>query len=190
MTAAKLAELAMSVGAGVCITAVSQPVAREEIMDVLRVCGEILGGVGVRMALEYTAYGGLRTLSEVVELCAAIGWDRCGVLLDTWHFFRGADSWDMLRRLRGDQIALVHVDDAARPDTDDLVYQSRFRRLPPGEGTFPLREFAATLRELEYDGAISIEVLSSALRALPPRDGVRRLMTSMRASWPEDLPPG
>jgi sugar phosphate isomerase/epimerase len=183
LTAAEqLARTASMTGAKLCIAAFYGP-APNAVRD-LRGAAEILADAGVRLALEFTAYGDLRSLSRASELCEAVGWDRCGLLVDTWHFFRGGAPWPLLRALRGDRIALVHVNDGASPSGLDPVFEGRFRRLPVGAGTFAIDEFAAVLEAIGYDGPISVEVLSTELRQLPPAEGARQLLESLRDSWP------
>jgi sugar phosphate isomerase/epimerase len=180
--AERLAHAASVTGAKLCIAAFYGP-ARDAVRD-LRASAEVLADAGARLALEFTAYGELRSLARAHELCEAVGWDRCGVLVDTWHFFRGGAAWPLLRRLHGDQIALVHVNDGPPASGLDPVFEGRFRRLPIGAGTFAIDEFAATLDAIGYRGPISVEVLSTELRRLPPADGARQLLDSVRASWP------
>jgi sugar phosphate isomerase/epimerase len=179
-----LARLASATGAGVCIAALYTPTPAEALAD-LRTASAVLAAAGVRIALEFAPYGGLPTLSDAIDVCAAVGWNRCGLLVDTWHFFRSDEPWSLLRSLDADQIALVHINDAPAPERD-LVYESRFRRLPVGSGTFAIDEFAAALAATGYDGVLSTEVLSSALRRRPPADGARELLESLHRSWPVD----
>ena len=167
-----LAALATATGAPVCIAAISTRT--DSSLDDLRTGAAILAEAGVRVALEFLPYGGLRNLAEGIDVCSSVGWERCGLLVDSWHFFRGGEDWPLLRSLAAEQIALVHLNDAPAP-IGDLVYESRFRRLPPGQGTFALADFVETLDDLGYDGVISLEVLSAALRSRPPAEGAREL---------------
>jgi sugar phosphate isomerase/epimerase len=171
--AESLAALATATRADVCIAA-------PESIDDLRESVAILADAGVRTALEFVPYGGVRTLSEGIEICAAVG---CGLLLDSWHFFRGGEEWDVLRSLAPEQIALVHLNDAP-PPIGDLVEESRFRRMPPGEGIFPLADFLAVLEEIGYEGVVSLEVLSESLRSRPPAEGARELHDAMHSIRP------
>ena len=180
--AERLAALADATGASTCIAALYTPTP-DDALDDLRTGAAILADAGVRTALEFAAYGGLRTLAEAIGLCATVGWDRCGLLVDTWHFFRGGAPWELLRSLDRDRIALVHVNDAAEPEGDDIVYESRFRRRPLGAGTFPLAEFADVLDQIGYEGVVSVEVLSAALRRKPPAEGARALLDSLHGFW-------
>ena len=179
-----LAALASATGAGVCIAALSTATPDEAIPE-LRTGAAVLAEAGVRVALEFVPYGSVPTLAAAIAVCDAVGWERCGLLVDTWHFFNSGEPWSLLRSLDGDQIALVHVNDALLPTGDDLVLESRFRRAALGAGTFKLAEFAAALEELHYDGVVSIEVLSADLRRRPPAAGARELLNSIHAVWPQ-----
>jgi sugar phosphate isomerase/epimerase len=182
--AEELARLVATTGARVCLAAHFAPTSKEQAVRELRAAAEVLTDVGTRIALEFVAYGPLRTLAEASELCEAVGWERCALLVDTWHVFRGKQSLSLLRSLDSEQIAIVHVNDGAPHPAGDAVYEGRFGRLPAGAGAFPLAEFASALEATGYRGVISAEVLSSELRARPPEEGARRLMKSLRESWP------
>ena len=180
----RLARIATAVGAPLCIAAVPRPIPRDEAIRQLDAAAATLSQAGVRIALEFAAYGGLTRLADAVALCEAVGWERCGLLVDTWHFFRSGEPWSLLRSLDGDRVALVHVNDGARTGNGDPVAESRFQRLPPGAGEFPLDAFAAVLDEIGYGGALAVEVLSDDVRLLPPRIGARLLLASLTEAWP------
>jgi sugar phosphate isomerase/epimerase len=182
--AEELTHVAAVTGARICIAAVSSPTPREDVIRSLRLCANIVRESGGRLALEFTSYGGLTSLSDAIDLCDAVGWERCGVLVDSLHFFRTGESWSNLRALDGDQIALVHLDDAPAATRHDSMFESRFRRLPPGAGSLPLEEFRDAIATTGYDGVVSAEVLSAELRALSPEEGARALIGALRQVWP------
>ena len=64
------------------------------------------------------------------------------------------------------------------------MFESRFRRLPPGAGSLPLEEFRDAIATTGYDGVVSAEVLSAELRALSPEEGARALIGALRQVWP------
>jgi sugar phosphate isomerase/epimerase len=176
--AASLAELASATGARLCLVVFEErPTAGS--LAALDDCSAVLREAGVRLALEFVAYTGIQTLADAVDVCATVGWERCGVLLDSWHFFRGGAAWGALGALGGAQLALVHVSDGG-PSAGDPVHESRNERLPAGQGGFAMGELARTLADLGYAGVVSAEVLSRQLRALPPDAAARVLMTSLR----------
>ena len=111
----------------------------------------------------------------------------CGVLPDPWHFFRSGEPWQLLRSLDPDQIAIIHADDAPAVIGDDLVYESRHRRLPIGAGTFAIAEFVSAIDTLGYDGVISAEVLSPTLREQEPGEGAHADERAQRALADQQL---
>ena len=173
-----LAELAAATGAGVCIAAYDSSPTSVSLAALER-CSAVLADAGVRVALEFVAYTRAPTLADAIKVCDAVGWERCGVLLDSWHFFRGGAPWDVLRSTAGDRLALVHVNDGADVGADP-VFDSRNRRLPAGRGTFPLPALATELADLGYAGVVSAEVLSEELRRLPLDAAALELMASLR----------
>ena len=183
-----LAALAADTGARVCVTVLTAPSSPEVVRE-LAACAEVLSEVGVRLALEPAPYAPLGTLDEATALCDAVGWERCGLLVDTWHFFRGGRPWELLRSLDAEQISLVHVNDAPPTSTDSLLFESRFRRETLGAGAFPIGEFKAAIDGLGYTGTISAEILSTRLRRLRPTDAAHEIMRSLQQHWPVTAPP-
>jgi sugar phosphate isomerase/epimerase len=178
-----LARVASATAAPTCIAAFFTPVPHAQAVAELKQSSEIIADAGARLALEFASYGGLTRLADAVAICEAVGWDRCGLLVDTWHFFRTDSPWPVLRSLDGEQIALVHVNDGGAPASADAVYEGRFRRLPMGAGSFPLTEFASALDDIGYRGTLSTEVLSDDIRGAPPAAGARLLLTALRECW-------
>jgi len=176
----RLAHTAVALGARLCVAALYRDAPHDEVVRDLRVAAAILAPDGVRIAFEFTAYGTVRSLAEAAAICEDVGWDRCGLLLDAWHVFRGGESLDDVAALDSGRIALVHLDDGAPTAHPDPVFDGRFRRLPPGAGSFDLAGFADALAAAGYRGPLSLEVLSEELRQLPPAEGARRLRASMR----------
>ena len=175
-----LARLASATGADTCIAAHYAPTSFEAAARELTASAEILAAAGATLALEFVVYGPLRSLDDATDLCEAVGWDRCRLLVDTWHVFRGGEPLSRLRSLGGEQIGLVHLNDGAATPHDDAVLEGRFGRLLPGCGAFPLSEFAAAVEATGYRGPVGVEVLSEELRRLPPDEGARELMRSLR----------
>ena len=183
----ELGRLAAATGAHTCVTALYAP-ATPAVLTELSACADALQRAGARLAIEFAPYGSLRTLADTVSVCEHVGWERCGVLLDIWHFVHSGQPWDVLCALRADQLAFVHLADAPETGSGDLQHDSRFRRVPPGTASFPTARLLGTLEDLGYNGVVSVEVLSAELRAQAPEIGARRLFEAVRAAWPAARP--
>ena len=178
------AEIASLTGAGICIAVILGEVT-DAAVDELAACAEILADADVRIALEAVPYVGLSTLEAAVGVCDRVGWDRCGLLVDAWHFFTGGQPWGLLGALSAEQIALVHVSDGDHEDGEgELVFRSRFRRRLPGQGSFDLGRLREVIEATGYRGPVEPEVLSTELRLLPPSEAACRLMEATTVAWP------
>src|SRR5262249_61652983 len=87
-----------------------------------------------------------------------------GGLADPGPSSPAPDGGSELEALPMDRLAYVQLDDHPALESDDLREETIHRRVFPGEGTFELDRFCATLRGRGFDGLVSVEVLSKAWR--------------------------
>jgi sugar phosphate isomerase/epimerase len=177
-----LAEAGRALGAAVCIAALYRPLSHDQIVRDLRAAADVLAPAGIRIAFEFTSYGSPTSLSAATAVCDAVGWERCGLLVDAWHLFRGGESLTDVAGLDGGRIALVHVSDGGLVPHADPVFEGRNGRLLPGSGSFDLDGLANALAAAGYAGPLALEVLSAELRRLPPDEGARRLRAAARTA--------
>ena len=182
-TAVRMGELADRLHPTHCIAAQAGPLPAGDLVAVLTRCADIVAEHGMRLAIEFTPYSPLDRLRGAKDLCAAIGWDRSALVLDSLHVFRGRTPWAELADLDGDQIALVQFSDAPAARPDSLVDESRHGRLVPGTGGLPLDAFVDAVRATGFDGTASAEILSEPFRRADPLDGARAVHATMRAAW-------
>ena len=102
-------------------------------VDLLRQAGEVVGQGGARLAVEFIPVGEVRDIATTLDVTRRAG-GPVGVCLDTWHFFRGTDTWADLDGLPGEEIAHVQFDDAPPLVSDDLMSEMVHRRVLPGRG--------------------------------------------------------
>ena len=146
-------------------------------------CAAMFAEAGARMAVEFSPLGAVPTLPAALDVVEAAGAGRAGVLIDTWHFFRGDGTWEQLARVPLDQIAYVQFDDAPPPVSDNGIRETMHRRVMPGDGTFDLSRFASTLLDRGWSGLVSVEVLNAGLRELPVPDFARRAYETTAPYW-------
>ena len=117
----------------------------------LRAVADIGAAHGIRYYLEPVAWTPLGDLAGAVEAVDAAERDNVGLVLDFWHLWQRGTTPDALARLDRRFIAGVDFADslgpAGLPSPDQLS-----RRVWPGEGVIPLREWTAAVRATGFDG--------------------------------------
>jgi sugar phosphate isomerase/epimerase len=141
------------------------------------------GASGVGLAVEFSPLTKVKTIGDARELLAAGGGDtRTGVIVDTWHFFRGDDAWPDLGQFPVDELAFVQFSDGLPPG-EDPGRDTLHRRALPGDGEFDLERFSGCLGKNGFEGPVSVEVLSEELRAMPVEEFARRTIQTSLPYW-------
>lgn len=179
----RLAAMASATGATLCVTTSTIEPGPVLVRELSR-CAEVLEEAGARIALEFLPYSPLATLTDAIDICTQVGWERCGLLLDSWHFFRSGSPWAVLDQLTAQQIGLIQINDAPPPIGPDAQFESRYRRVAPGDGTHDIARFVAAIMATGFTGPISPEVLSATLIQLHPTAFAISLMESLHRVWP------
>jgi sugar phosphate isomerase/epimerase len=131
----------------------------------------------VQVALEFLGNcSGVNTVAaawEIVELAEA---PNGGLVLDTFHFYRGGSALEMLDPVPGDKI--LHLQDSDSVDMPRHELEDR-HRVYPGEGAIPLDPLLAAVREKGYSGYYSLELHNEAYWQEDPvvvaREGLRAM---------------
>ena len=141
---------------------------------------------GARVHLEFMPGTAVVDVQAALEVVEAAGRANGGVLVDTFHFFRGNPDLDALARLPGDRVFAVQVSDAPAEFNGDYG-EATFHRLLPGDGVIDL---AGVLRTLDAAGGlhwVGPEVISPSTAAMSPAeaatqstDSIRRIIRSIR----------
>ncbi|MGB9690124.1 sugar phosphate isomerase/epimerase family protein [Thermogutta sp.] len=154
----------------------------------LRAIADIVACYGMRLGLEYVGpkkswsagrYPFIHTLQEMKELIAEIDHPCVGFTLDSWHWYTAGETREDILSLRGNQVIVVHLNDApAGVPVDEQV--DSVRDLPCATGVIDLKNFLSALVEIGFDGPAYIEPFKRELRQLPPEDAVRVTAEAMR----------
>jgi sugar phosphate isomerase/epimerase len=104
-----------------------------------------------------------------------------GVLVDSWHYFRGAANPAHLRDIPAHRIVAVQFDDADTEVVGSLFEDTTLRRRLPGEGSFDLLGFIRLLDEVGVQAPISVEILSPEHQRLPVEEAARRAHDTSRS---------
>jgi len=114
---------------------------------------------------------------EIARYAGANG----GVLVDSWHYFRGAADPAHLRVIPAERIVAIQFDDADQEMIGTLFEDTTLRRRLPGEGSFDLAGFIRLLDEIGVDAPVSVEILSPEHQNLALDEAARRAHDTSRA---------
>lgn len=132
--------------------------------------GQWAAGFGVRLALEFR--GGdafcscLDTAISLVEQCRE---PNVGVCLDVFHYYKGPSKPEDLERLTAANLFHVQVCDVAGVPREVMTDADR---VLPGDGDFRLEPIVRRLKQINYDGAMSLELMNPELWRANPKQVV------------------
>jgi len=142
------------------------PAQRRVLVESLRELSDIAHGFGVRLAVEPVSFSRFRSLRHAVELVEAVGRDRTGLVLDTWHLWTSGIPWDDVAAVDPALVCCAHIGDTA--PKGGAAWSDDDRTALPGDGVLPLREAIDAIRATGYSGSWSVEMLSRRHREWDP----------------------
>lgn len=172
-----LVDRAAALGAGALLV-VSDAAGRAETLDGIGRVVETARPYGLRVAVEYMAWTDPATPADAVAVARETG---CEVVVDLLHHVRvGAGVRELEAVVASGTLGWVQLCDgpALAPTEGDLIHEARHGRLLPGAGALPLDELLACI---PADVVVSVEVQSTVLGAVPPRERARLLHDAARS---------
>jgi 4-hydroxyphenylpyruvate dioxygenase len=141
--------------------------------------GRWAAGFGVKLALEFRGANAVCTsLDTAVALVAQCGEPNVGVCLDVFHYHQGPSKPEDLAGLTADNLFHVQVCDVAGVPRELMTDSDR---VLPGEGDFHLEPVVRRLKEIDYAGAVSLELMNPVLwKAKPTQVGELGLASVQR----------
>jgi sugar phosphate isomerase/epimerase len=142
---------------------------------------------GLTVNVEFIPFLGIPDLATAWQAVEMSGAPNAGIVLDTWHFFRGAPDLDLLASIPGDRIGAVQVSDAPRLPPESLESECLHHRLPAGAGAFPLERVLAVLQHSGGLHDVGPEIFSDAYDQRPAEVNAREAALGLRA-WHPGVP--
>jgi 4-hydroxyphenylpyruvate dioxygenase len=140
--------------------------ALERAVVSLRQAAQWAAGFDVRLALEFrgsdTFCASLDSALALVEQC---GESNVGVDFDVFHYYTGPSKFEDLNLLSLERLAFVQVSDLAGVPRELATDADR---VFPGDGDFRLGPILQRLREIGYDGWVSLELMNPVLWKVKP----------------------
>jgi len=137
---------------------------------------------GLRAHLEFVPFMTVADARQAWRIVEASGCVGCGLMVDSWHCFRGPTTFEDLRAIPGERVLGLQVNDAPVEAMPDPVLETLHHRLVPGEGAIDLVGWLGTLRAAGCRAPLTVEVFSDRLLAEnTPVEAAVRLGDAIRA---------
>lgn len=143
--------------------AVDLSLAGDRFAELLRIGRE----EGVRPSMEFLGFvAGVKDLASALAIARHAGDPSATVVADVYHLLRGGGSLDDLLTIRGDDLAIFHINDL--PASPPIPVQTDADRVMLGDGTVDLPGVISRLRTIGYRGPLSLELFNPSLWARDP----------------------
>ena len=144
---------------------------------------------GIRIAYEALAWG--RHVSEydrAWRIVEAADHPALGICLDSFHALARHTALDTIAAIPADKLFFCQLADASDLAMD-VLRLSRHHRCFPGQGAFDLVDFTNRVLHAGYEGPLSLEVFSDALREADPGRAARGARRSLAELEDQLRPP-
>lgn len=129
----------------------------DESVTVLQELGEIAVGHGVALGFEFLGQTdcSVQTLDLASEIVAKADRPNIGLVIDSFHFYAGGSTIEMIDALDARRLFIFHINDAEDLPREQLRDS---HRLLPGLGILPLDEILKAYKRIGYDRVASVEI--------------------------------
>jgi len=133
-----------------------ETVVAESVRVLTELC-EISSAHGVSLAFEFLGQTdcSVPTLDLAAEIARAVDRKDLGLVIDSFHFYAGNSTFEMIEALDPSLIQIFHINDAEDRTREQLEDR---HRLLPGLGILPLQEMISSFRKIGYDKVASVEI--------------------------------
>ena len=146
------------------------------------------------IGLEPMPYSGVPDLATAWAIVSQSGAENAYMILDTWHWVRANQPFDLLTPEQAKKVISVQINDAyERPYAKSILRdESMHDRLAPGAGAKNTAGFVKMLKDAGVDPkVIGVEVISDAILAKGIKEAAAETFEGARKvlaeAWPEML---
>lgn len=146
------------------------------------------------IGLEPMPYSGVPDLATAWAIVSASGADNAYMILDTWHWVRANQSFDLLTPEQAKKVLSIQINDAyERPYAASILRdESMHDRLAPGTGAKDTAGFVKMIKDAGVDPkVIGVEVISDAILAKGIKEAAAETFEGTKKvlgeAWPEML---
>ncbi|MEZ6072353.1 MAG: sugar phosphate isomerase/epimerase family protein [Pirellulales bacterium] len=151
-----------------------------DYVERLSAAGKLAAEHRVRLACEFQADRGFaNNLQTAAALVGEVGMANVGLCVDLFHLHTGPSSESDLALLTNENLFHVQLSDLVGTLRELAVDADR---ILPGDGEIALAPLVARLREIDYGGCVSVELLNPHVWQIPPRQFADVALTALRTA--------
>ncbi|MEH7379015.1 sugar phosphate isomerase/epimerase family protein [Bacillus sp. JJ1533] len=137
-----------------------------ELSKRIRLMGRLIREYDMNLALEFVGPHHLRhkwknvfiyDAKTTLEWLDFIGESNVGIVLDSFHWYTSQETIEDILEIETSRIKYVHLNDARQMPVEDVLDNDR---VFPGEGVIDLDGFLKVLKEINYTGLVTQEILT------------------------------
>lgn len=160
----------------------------QKLKELCQRAGEYMIGV------EPMPYSGIPDLKKAYQVVMASGCENAMIILDSWHWVRADQLYDILTKEIAKKVVSIQINDAyERPYAAPVLRdESMHDRLAPGTGAKDTAGFVRMVREAGVSPlAVGVEVISDAILAKGVEKAAaytyENTVKVLKEAWPELL---
>jgi 2-keto-myo-inositol isomerase len=135
--------------------------------------------IGVVPLIEVWGFSkNLSRLGDAALIAIESGHPDACILADSYHLYKGGSPLSGLRLLHGDAFPLFHINDYPSLPRETITDADR---VFPGDGIAPLTTLFRTLRDIGFEGVLSLELFNKEYYAQEPLSVARTGLEKLRA---------
>ena len=183
-------EIAASIGGRSinCVVFPPQPVQHDVVVESFAALCDRAAERGLLVHLEFMPWTQIATVLDASAVVAAADRPNGGIMLDTWHHFRGpVTDAELAGQVPLEKILAVQLNDAPSRPEENIVEETLNRRRVPGDGDIDLPGILRLLGEGGSPAPLGVEVFCEDLFDLSPTEaavrcslGARRALAARR----------
>jgi 2-keto-myo-inositol isomerase len=128
---------------------------------------------GMKIAFEPVGNHCVNTVRQAWDIVRAIGRPDVGITFDAFNLFLNnkLNHFEDMKIVDLDKVFVVHID-----DSEDLPLEvlDHCHRMFPGDGVIDLKNYITTLKEMHYEGMVSVETFRPEYWAKDPEWVIRK----------------
>lgn len=152
-------------------------------LPMLQKLSDLAAEYGMKVGIELvgSVRCSVRTVAQGLQILQATGRSNIGLTLDAFnlYLYEKKSDFDAIASIPGDQIFIVHINDA--PDVPPETLKQAHRTYCDA-GVIDLDSFLLNLKKTGYDGMVSIEFFEQPGNTIPPDQVVEACYRTTRSA--------